>query len=61
MADAHHTDLPLAGVATDNPRYTLMKEACFGQLDLEVGYRDLDPHPESGTDKLAIDLVTLVE
>jgi len=43
MADAHRTDLPLAGVASDNPLYTLMKEACFGKLDLEVGYRDLGP------------------
>ena len=43
MSDAHHTDLPLAGVASDNPRYTLLKEACFGTLDLEVGYRDLGP------------------
>jgi len=24
-------------------RYTLMKEACFGKFDLEVGYRDLGP------------------
>jgi len=61
MADAHPTDLPLAGVASDNPRYTLMKEACFGKLDLGVGYRDPGPHPESRTDKLAIDRVSLVE
>ena len=43
MADVHHTDLPLASVASDNPRYTRMKEACFGKLDLEVGDRDLGP------------------
>jgi hypothetical protein len=61
MADAHHTDLPLARVTSDNPRYALMKEACFGKLDLEVAYRDLRPHPESGTDKLVIDRVSLVE
>jgi hypothetical protein len=61
MADAHPTDLPLAGVASDNPRYILMKEACFGKPDLQVGYRDLGPHRESGTDKLAIDRVNLVE
>jgi hypothetical protein len=61
MADAHPTGLPLAGVATDSPRYTLMKKACFGKFDLEVGYRDLGPHPESGTDQLAIDRVSLVE
>jgi hypothetical protein len=61
MADAHHTDLPLAGVASDSPRHTLIKEACFGKLDLEVGYGDFGPHPESGTDKLAIDRVSLVE
>lgn len=59
MADAHHTDLPLAGIASDNPRYTLMKEPC--KLDLEIGYRYLGPHPESGTDKLAIDRVSPVE
>ena len=43
MSDAHHTDLPLAGVASDNPRHTLLKEACFGTLDLEVGYREMGP------------------
>ena len=43
MADARHTDQPLAGVASDSPRYTLRKEACFGKLDLEVGYHDLGP------------------
>ena len=31
MADAHRTELPLAGVAADNPRYTLMKEASFSK------------------------------
>ena len=61
MADAHRTDLPLAGVVSDNPLYTLMKEACLDKLDLQIGYRDLGPHPESGTDKLAIDRVSLVE
>jgi hypothetical protein len=49
MADAHHTDLPLAGVASDNPCYTLRKEACFGKLDIGGRISRLGPHPESGS------------
>lgn len=60
IADAH-TGAPLAGVTADNLVYDLMKEAYFRQLTVEIGYRDFGPDPQSGTNKLCIDRVSLTQ
>jgi hypothetical protein len=58
IADAH-TGAPLAGVDADNLVFDLMKEAYFRKLNVEVGYRDFGPDPQSGINKLCIDRVSL--
>lgn len=58
IADAH-TGSPLAGVTATNLVFDLMKEAYFRKLNVEVGYRDFGPDPQSGIEKLCIDRVSL--
>jgi hypothetical protein len=56
-----HTGAPLTSVNTDNLAYDLLKEAYFRNLNVQVGYRDFGPDPQSGINKLCIDRVTLVQ
>jgi hypothetical protein len=60
LADAH-TGAPLNGVSSGNLVYDLMKEAYFRKLNVEVGYRDFGPDPQSGINKLCIDRVSLTQ
>ena len=56
-----HTGAPLNGVTAANPIYDLMKEAYLRKLNVEVGYRDFGPDPQSGINKLCIDRVSLTQ
>jgi len=56
-----HTGAPLAGVASFNLVFDLMKQAYFGKLQVEVGYRDFGPDPQAGINKLVIDRVILTQ
>ena len=60
IADAH-TGASLHGVTADNLAYDLLKEAYMRNLNVEVGYRDFGPDPQSGINKLCIDRVSLVQ
>lgn len=54
-----HTGAPLTTVTAGNLVYDLMKQAYFGKLQVEVGYRDFGPDPQAGINKLVIDRVIL--
>jgi hypothetical protein len=54
-----HTGAPISSVTTGNVVYDLMKEAYFRKLNVQVGYRDFGPDPQSGINKLCIDRVSL--
>ncbi|HEV2423295.1 MAG TPA: hypothetical protein VGZ29_00555 [Terriglobia bacterium] len=56
-----HTGAPLPGVTSDNPIFDLMKEVYLRKLNVEVGYRDFGPDPQSGINKLCIDRVSLTQ
>ena len=56
-----HTGAPLTDVNSDNLIYDTMKEAYFRNLQVEVGYRDFGPDPQSGINKLCIDRVILTQ
>ncbi len=56
-----HTGAPLNSVTADNPIYDLLQEAYFRKLNVEVGYRDFGPDPQSGINKLCIDRVSLTQ
>ena len=58
IADAH-TGTPIPNVTSDNPIYDLLKEAYLRKLNVEVGYRDFGPDPQSGINNLCIDRVSL--
>jgi hypothetical protein len=60
IADAH-SGAPIAGVSSVNLIYDLLKEAYFRKLNVEVGYRDFGPDPQSGINKLCIDRVSLAQ
>ncbi len=60
IADAH-TWATISSVTTDNLVYDLMKEAYFRKLNVQVGYRDFGPDPQSGINKLCIDRVILAQ
>jgi hypothetical protein len=48
-------------VTSNNPVFDLLKEAYFRKLNVEVGYRDFGPDPQSGINKLCVDRVSLVQ
>ncbi len=54
-----HTGSPISGVTTNNPIFNLMTEAFMRKLNLDVGYRDFGPDPQSGINNLCIDRVSL--
>ncbi|HEY1241672.1 MAG TPA: hypothetical protein VGF16_13995 [Bryobacteraceae bacterium] len=60
LADPH-TGTPISGVTSNNPVFDLLKEAYFRKLNVEVGYRDFGPDPQSGINKLCVDRVSLVQ
>ena len=60
IADAH-TGAPISSVNTNNLAYDLLKEAYFRNLNVQVGYRDFGPDPQSGINKLCIDRVALAQ
>jgi len=60
IADAH-TGATISSVTTDNLVYDLMKEAYFRKLNVQVGYRDFGPDPQSGINKLCIDRVIMAQ
>lgn len=54
-----NTGTPISGVTSNNPIFNLMTEAFLRKLNLEVGYRDFGPDPQSGINNLCIDRVSL--
>ena len=60
IADAH-TGAPISSVTTGSLVYDLMKEAYFRKLNVQVGYRDFGPDPQSGINNLCIDRVILTQ
>lgn len=56
-----HTGATLTPVTAENLIYDLMKQAYFGKLQVEVGYRDFGPDPQAGINKLVIDRVILTQ
>lgn len=53
------TGAPMSNVTTNNPIFNLMTEAYMRKLNVEVGYRDFGPDPQSGINKLCIDRISL--
>ena len=60
LADPH-TGAPLTGVTSTNPIFDLMKEVYLRNSNVEVGYRDFGPDPQSGINNLCIDRVSLTQ
>lgn len=50
---------PLTGLTSTNPIFDLMKETYLRKSNIEVGYRDFGPDPQSGINNLCIDRVSL--
>jgi hypothetical protein len=56
-----HTGAPISSVTADNLLYDVMKDAYFRKLNVQVGYRDFGPDPQSGIDNNVIDRVILTQ
>lgn len=54
-----NTGAPLNNVTSVNPIFDLMKEAYLRKSNIDVGYRDFGPDPQSGINNLSIDRVSL--
>lgn len=46
-------------LTTDNPMYALIQEAYFHKENVELGVRDFGFDPQSGTEKIIIDRVSV--